>query len=167
MAGSLAVGLHGSGGGRSELSDRSGGPAPAFSLTMVTDAGRTVRLSQFAGRDLVVNFWASWCFPCQQEMPVLERASVSLRGKVSFLGIDTNDSRAAALGFLGRVHVTYPTAFDPGGRTSGAFGLFGLPTTVFVSPRGTVIGRHSGQLDSAGLRAALTEAFGPQVGSSS
>lgn len=167
LAGGLAVGLTGSGGSRHELSGGSGGPVPTFSLTLLTDPGRSVRLPQFAGRDLVVNFWASWCFPCQQEMPVLQRASVALQGKVVFIGVDTNDSRSAALGFLRRVHVGYPTAFDPGGRMSGAFGLFGLPTTVFVSARGTVLGRHSGQLDAAGLRAALTEAFGATVGSSS
>ena len=166
LAGGAAVGLSGSGGARHELSGGSGSPVPTFSLTLLTDPGRSVHLTQFAGRDLVVNFWASWCFPCQQEMPVLQHASRALQGKVAFIGVDTNDSRSAALGFLQRIHVSYPTAFDPGGRMSGAFGLFGLPTTVFVSARGTVVGRHSGQLDGAGLRAALTEAFGAAAGSS-
>jgi thiol-disulfide isomerase/thioredoxin/V8-like Glu-specific endopeptidase len=163
LAGGLAVGLGASGGGQNELTGRTGAAAPAFSLASLTDPGRTVQLSQFTGEGLVVNFWASWCFPCQQEMPVLERASVALRGKVAFVGVDSNDTRSAALGFLGRVHVSYPTAFDPGGRVSAAYGLFGLPTTVFVSARGTVLGRHSGQLDAAGLEAALHQAFGTEL----
>ena len=96
---------------------------------------------------------------------MLQRASAALRGKVAFLGVDTNDTRSAALGFLARVPVTYPTAFDPGGRVSRAYGLFGLPTTVFVSSRGTVLGRHSGQLDAASLQAALRQAFGTELSS--
>ncbi|MDE3086613.1 MAG: redoxin domain-containing protein, partial [Acidobacteriota bacterium] len=164
-AGGLAAGLGSSGGSPNELTGRTGAAAPRFSLASLTDPGRTVELSRFADEGLVINFWASWCFPCQQEMSVLQQASAALRGKIAFLGVDTNDTRTAALGFLSRVHVTYPTAFDPGGRVSRAYGLFGLPTTVFVSRRGTVLGRHSGQLDAAGLRGALRQAFGTDLSS--
>jgi thiol-disulfide isomerase/thioredoxin len=142
------------------LSGRSGGKAPAFSLSVVSQPNGTVSSSQFSGEDLVLNFWASWCFPCQQEMPTLQAASLRLHGKVRFVGIDTNDTRSAALGFLGRVHVSYVTLFDPHGDVAGSYGLFGLPTTVFVSRTGIVLGRHSGQLDAASLQSALTQAFG-------
>ena len=167
VGGGLAAALGSSGGGPGELTGRSGAPAPAFSLPELADPGRNLGLSQFAGRDLVVNFWASWCFPCQQEMPVLQRASTALGHEVAFVGVDTNDSRSAALAFLQRVHVRYPTVFDPGGQLSESYGLLGLPTTVFVSARGTVVGRHSGQLDGAGLDRALSQAFGVRAGASS
>jgi len=147
------------------LSGRSGGKAPAFSLSVVSQPNGTVGSSQFSGEDLVLNFWASWCFPCQEEMPDLQAASLRLHGKVRFVGIDTNDTRSAALGFLGRVHVSYVTLFDPRGDVAGSFGLFGLPTTVFVSHTGIVLGRHSGQLDAASLQSALTQAFGASAAS--
>jgi len=147
------------------LSGRSGGKAPVFSLSVVSEPNRTVSSSQFSGEDLVLNFWASWCFPCRQEMPTLQAASLRLHGKVRFVGIDTNDTRSAAQSFLGRVHVSYVTLFDPGGDVAGSYGLFGLPTTVFVSHTGIVLGRHSGQLDAASLQSALTQAFGASAAS--
>ncbi|HMK62418.1 MAG TPA: TlpA disulfide reductase family protein, partial [Acidimicrobiales bacterium] len=74
-----------------------------------------------------------------------------------------NDTRGDALGFLRRVHVSYLTLYDPHGTAAVAYGLIGLPTTVFLSPRGRVLGRHQGQLDAATLGAALHQAFGPGV----
>jgi cytochrome c biogenesis protein CcmG, thiol:disulfide interchange protein DsbE len=138
-------------------------PAPDFSLSTLSEPTRTVTSSTFSGKDLVLNFWASWCHPCQQEMPVLQTASEQMRSKVQFVGIDSNDTRGAALALLRAVRVAYPTLFDPNGQVAAAYGLFGLPTTVFVSPRGTELGRHSGQLDAATLQAALRQAFGPRV----
>lgn len=149
-------------GGRSSgraLTGVTDSPAPAFSLPGLTDAGRTVSLESLRGHDVVLNFWASWCFPCQAEMPVLQAAHRA-DPTVLFVGVDTNDTRAAAMGFLGRVHVSYQTLYDPHGSTATAYGLVGLPTTVFVSRQGKVVGRHAGQLDAATLAAALRQAFG-------
>jgi cytochrome c biogenesis protein CcmG, thiol:disulfide interchange protein DsbE len=146
-----------------ELTGRTGQPAPQFSLPELEVPSHTVSLSQFEGKDLVLNFWASWCYPCQQEMPVLQRAFDNLHGKVRFVGIDTNDTHGAAIGFLQHVRVAYPTLFDPDAKVAGQYGLFGLPTTVFVSAAGREIGRHSGQLDTTTLQAALHQAFGARV----
>lgn len=147
------------------LSGRTGTKAHAFSLVVVSQPKDTVNSAQLGGEDLVLNFWASWCFPCQQEMPALQAAALRLRGKVRFVGVDTNDTRSIALGFLDRIHVTYLTLFDPNGQVASAYGLFGLPSTVFISHTGEVLGRHSGQLDSSSLQSALTEAFGSSVAS--
>lgn len=145
------------------LSGRTGDKAPSFSLSAVSGPNGSVTSAQFSGEDLVLNFWASWCIPCRQEMPTLQAAALRLRGTVRFVGVDTNDTRSDAEGFLGRVHVSYLTLFDPHGDVADAYGLFGLPTTVFVSRHGTVLGRHSGQLDATTLQAALTQAFGASV----
>lgn len=144
----------------SVLSGRTGEKAPSFSLAVLSRPNGSVTSRQLSGEDLVLNFWASWCIPCQQEMPTLQAASLRLHGVVRFVGVDTNDTRSAAQSFLGRVHVSYLTLFDPHGDVADAYGLFGLPTTVFVSSHGAVLGRHSGQLDAATLQAALTQAFG-------
>ena len=142
------------------LTGRSGAPAINFSLPSVTTSHRVLSLSTFRGHPLVINFWASWCVPCRTEMPLLEKAYRSEGGKVSFIGIDTNDTPAAARAFLAKVHVSYPTASDTKGNLAAKYGLFGLPTTIFISANGKVLGRHIGQFYANTLSAALSQAFG-------
>jgi len=147
------------------LVDRTDKPAPAFSLPELVNPRRSMTLTEFGGKPLVINFWASWCFPCQTEMPLLESAYRSEHGAVQFLGIDTDDKRGAAIRFLGHVHVTYPSLFMPQrGPVAVSYDLVGLPITIFISSNGTIVGRHIGQLNGPTLRAALKLAFGPEAG---
>jgi cytochrome c biogenesis protein CcmG/thiol:disulfide interchange protein DsbE len=92
-------------------------------------------------------------------MLLLEATFRAEHGKVAFLGIDANDTSNAARAFLARVHVTYPAVSDPSGSIAVEYGLYGLPTTVFVSSSGKLVGRHIGELNTDTLRAALQEAF--------
>lgn len=144
----------------SALVDRTNQRAPVFSLAGLLTPDRTISSAELRGHRLVVNFWASWCVPCETEMPLLESAYRAERGRVTFLGVDTNDTRSAAVAFLAKVRVTYDATFDPHGRVAGSYRLFGLPTTVFISSKGRVLGRHIGQMNSTTLDAALREAFG-------
>lgn len=159
-AGIFATVTTSGGKGGPALVDRTGAPAQEFSLPSLLTPSQQVSLSAFRGHGLVLNFWASWCYPCTKEMPLLEAAYRSDRGKVQFLGIDSGDSSGAAISFLAKVHVTYPSVFDSQEKLASAYGLFGLPTTVFISADGKVLGRHIGQLDSKTLHEALAEAFG-------
>lgn len=142
------------------LVGRTDQPAPTFALPSLSDPSRTLSLASFRGRPLVVNFWASWCVPCRSEMPLLESAFRSERGKVAFLGIDANDTSSAARAFLAQVHVTYTAVTDSDGAVATKYGLYGLPTTVFISSTGKIVGRHIGELHAGTLRTALREAFG-------
>jgi hypothetical protein len=92
-------------------------------------------------------------------MPLLASAYRARHGRVEFVGIDANDTAGAARAFLTRVHVAYPVVSDPGGAVAAAYQLFGLPTTIFISPRGTIIGRHIGELSPSMLTEALATAF--------
>jgi peroxiredoxin len=92
-------------------------------------------------------------------MPLLERAYRAEKGNVQFLGVDSNETPSAGLAFYDHVHVTYPAASDPKGSVATRYGLFGLPTTIFISPSGKIVGRFIGQLHSNTLLAALKEAF--------
>jgi cytochrome c biogenesis protein CcmG, thiol:disulfide interchange protein DsbE len=141
------------------LVGRTGQPAPAFSLRTLANPGRDVTLATFRGRPLVINFWASWCVPCRTEMPLLEQAFRAEHGRVQFLGIDANDTPGAARDFLNQVHVAYPVVSDETAVVATQFRLFGLPTTVFISSSGKIVGRVIGQLHGDSLRAALKEAF--------
>jgi DsbE subfamily thiol:disulfide oxidoreductase len=110
------------------------------------------------GRPLLVNVWASWCGPCREELPLLERARVAAAGRVAFLGVDVRDARSRALTFLAAHPVGYPQLFDPDGAVARALRFAGVPDTVIVDRTGRVIYRHAGQLDAAALQRALARA---------
>ncbi|MDA8282097.1 MAG: TlpA disulfide reductase family protein [Actinomycetota bacterium] len=142
-------------GGAPQLTTFGGGPAPAFSLPDLTYPTRTLSLSQFRGRPVLVNFWASWCVQCRKEAPLLEATYRRVGDRVAFLGVDTNDTRAAALSFLRQFGVTYPSVYDPHGTAATTYGLFGLPTTIFVAPDGKMLERHVGALSADALTAGI------------
>jgi cytochrome c biogenesis protein CcmG/thiol:disulfide interchange protein DsbE len=135
--------------------------AAAWTLPSLTRPSATVSLHQFAGRPVVVNFWASWCPPCRQEMPALAAMASRYGGRVAFVGVDTNDQRPAALSFVRAAGVTYPVAFDATGTVAVKEGLFGLPDTLFVSPAGVVVGRQLGPMSESRIEALVMRAFGP------
>jgi cytochrome c biogenesis protein CcmG/thiol:disulfide interchange protein DsbE len=93
------------------------------------------------GEPVLLNFWASWCVPCEDEMPLLQQASEDYEGRVRFVGIDTRDSRSAALEFVDRFGVTYPQVLDEGEQLLTRYGLTGQPESFFIDQNGIVI-RH-------------------------
>lgn len=136
-----------------------GQPAPAFSLSRLVGSAAPLKVASLRGRPLVINFWASWCTPCRKEMPLLEAAYRREHGQVQFLGIDSNDTPGDARAFLRQVHVTYQVVSDGNGAVADRYGLYGLPTTIFINPSGVVAGRHIGELHANTLVEALQEAF--------
>jgi thiol-disulfide isomerase/thioredoxin len=149
-------------------------PCPASSTTAVSDGlpdvtleclgkGPAVHLAGFKG-PAVVNVWGSWCQPCQKEAGYLSSVYRSVRNKVMFLGIDTEDSSGSALDF--GTHVTppvrYPSVVDPdrkvliGLATAGLSAASGPPVTAFVGTGGRVVHVHPGEYHSAAaLRADI------------
>jgi cytochrome c biogenesis protein CcmG/thiol:disulfide interchange protein DsbE len=124
-------------------------------------------LARLRGRVLVVNFWASWCGPCRDELPLLQRTADAYdRGRVTVIGVDVGDRRADALAFLARNHATFPTVFDAKGFTDGIAGRWavtGLPQTWFVGPDGTRASRFAGAIGAPELRRRIDGLLG-QVG---
>jgi cytochrome c biogenesis protein CcmG/thiol:disulfide interchange protein DsbE len=131
-----------------------GKPAPDFQLARLAQTGGTLALRDLRGRPAVLNFWASWCGPCEQETPLLVRVYQRYRGSgVAFVGVDTNDDRAAAVAFALRHHIDYPTVYAPGERLALEYHIIGLPTTVFVDGNGVVRDEQVGGFsDAAGER---------------
>lgn len=133
--------------------------APALSLPSLSGSG-TVDLARLAGRPIVLNFWASTCAPCKSETPDLASAARALQGKVTFVGVDTGDERAAGLAFSARYHVPYLNAFDADTAAATRWSVFGLPATYFISPTGTkIVGVYFGALTPAHLRSILSELY--------
>ena len=113
---------------------RSMGPATDFRLRSF--AGPPIVLSAYRGNIVVLNFWASWCVPCREEMPNLERTWQEFRTQgVVVLGINVADDYDDAAVFLKKLAITYPSVFDPEQTRLTAYGVTGLPTTFFLDPR--------------------------------
>lgn len=138
-------------------------PAPDFTLPVLApyraEWGETFRLADHLGqRPIVLNFWASWCYPaCYEEAPVLEAAWRRHREGVLFLGVDTQDQEADALRFVAQFGLTFPQVFDPRGRVGVDYGMYGVPETFFIDREGRVVARHAGAIDQATLERYLKE----------
>jgi cytochrome c biogenesis protein CcmG/thiol:disulfide interchange protein DsbE len=103
------------------------------------------RLAELEGHPVVVNQWASWCGPCRFEFPFFQRQANQLRGRVAFLGVDSQDSREDAAAFLKEHPVPYPHYFDPDGSVARVFrGGRAFPTTAFYDASGKLSYTHIG-----------------------
>lgn len=123
------------------------GTAPGFSVAPLQQPGPPVSLSQFRGRPVVLNFFASWCPPCTAELPTLAAAQRRAGGKVAFVGIDVSDTTSSAIDLVKKSGVAYPVGTDPDYKLSnGLYHLRGLPSTVFVDADGKVNATVLGQL---------------------
>ena len=137
----------------------SGAPAPQdlgraknFTLGVLGHPGRQLSLQSMAGHPVIVNFFASWCGPCQQETPLIARFYRARQGHVAIIGVDVNDSAANAVAFVRKSGVTYPVAVDPMPmRTAVAYNLPGLPATFFLNARHLIVKRIYGPITQAEL----------------
>ncbi len=113
-------------------------------------------LARLRGRPVVLNLWASWCPPCRDELPLLQREAAERGTRVAFLGVDVDDRRDAARRTLEEVFLPYPSVEDPDRRILRELGPAGLPATVIYDARGEVVNRRQGAYpDAAALAADL------------
>lgn len=104
-----------------------------------------------------MNFWASWCPPCIAEMPEFEEIHQKLGDEVAFLGINTQDSPEAAAAIAEETGVTYDLARDPEAELFGAFQVFGMPSTFFISREGVIVDRITGATTGEQLEQKIHE----------
>ena len=147
------------------------GPAPAFELALLERgdlgppleralgpalADGRIALRELRGRQVVLNFWASWCVPCQEEAPLLERSWLNVRDRgVVFLGLNMQDVTGDARSFMRRYRNTYLNVRDPTNRVARKWGLTGLPETFFITARGKVVGHVIGVVSEAQMAAGM------------
>jgi cytochrome c biogenesis protein CcmG/thiol:disulfide interchange protein DsbE len=117
---------------------------PAAPFTLTSFEGTSIDLAALRGTVVVLNFWASWCYPsCYEEAPVLERGWRAYRDRgVVVLGVDIQDKDEAGLKFIRDFNLTFPNAPDRAGKVSVDYGVYGVPETFFIDRRGAIRVKH-------------------------
>jgi thiol-disulfide isomerase/thioredoxin len=141
-----------------------GGPAaltgaPAQSFDVSRTDGRTDSLARYRGKVVLMNLWATWCPPCQEEMPALERFARENAGKVTVIGVDQGEAAAVAADFAKQHGVTFPILVDEKQQYGRAYAAVGLPTTVIVGRDGHVVRGIDGPLTLAQMHDAVATAL--------
>lgn len=142
--------------------DARGEVLPAVTLDCLGD-GPAVSLRRLGRLPTVLNLWASWCAPCRSEMPELQRVYVELKGRVRFLGVNTDDSPRAARETVQITAVSYPSVVDRESALReglGGVAALGMPTTVLIDADGEIAAVLSGEKTADELRAAIADELG-------
>jgi peroxiredoxin len=119
------------------------GTAPAFSLTALS--GQQSTLSQYKGQVIMVNFWATWCGPCQQEMPLLEQMYKKYKpAGFTLIGVNVDKEAPAVKELLARKPVSFPVLLDPANQVSKAYHVDEMPSSVIIDRKGEIRYIHRG-----------------------
>jgi peroxiredoxin len=126
---------------------KEGRPAPDFTFSDLE--GRKVSLSDFRGKVVLVNIWATWCPPCRDEMPSMQKLYERFKGKnfeILAVSIDGNAHEAVAP-FVQKLHLTFPVLLDPKGKTEGLYRITGVPESFIVDREGILVNKVIGPMD--------------------
>ncbi len=156
---------------QSEASDESEGssgsekePIPAPDFTVYDGNGNAVNLSDFLGKPVVINFWATWCGYCKQEMPAFEKLSKEYGDEVVFMMINVTDgqqeTKEDAVAFIKDNGYTFPVYYDVDLEATYTYGAYSLPATGFISAEGDFLGGHTGAMSEEMLRGYIEQLLG-------
>ncbi len=131
-------------GSTGEGAPKVGEPAPGFQL--LDPGGQMIRLEDFRGRPVLINFWATWCVPCRRETPDLVALQAEWGDTAQILGVNYSEPADVAQEFAANYSVNYPTPLDSYGEVTGSYKLRGLPETFFLDEQGIIRDHRIGQL---------------------
>jgi cytochrome c biogenesis protein CcmG, thiol:disulfide interchange protein DsbE len=123
--------------------------APDFALQALD--GSTFRLSEQRGKPVVLNFWATWCGPCQNELPAIQKAAEHFGDDVVFAGVDQGEKSEVVQSFADKLGLTFTIPMDTDGTIGYNYGVQGLPTTFFIDRNGVVQSLWMGEMNSVTL----------------
>lgn len=128
-------------------------PAPSF--TMTDNQGKTMTLDDFKGRPILLNFWASWCGPCQSEMPAIQESWEAHGQQIEFLIVNmtgmSGETEESAKAFLADTGYTFPVYFDAHNSAATTYGVTSIPQTYLIDEAGNIVGSYVGAMDDAVL----------------
>lgn len=130
-------------------------PKQAIPFSMKTFDGRDVSLQELKGKPVVVNFFASWCGPCQLEAPALRNAWKEYGDRVEFVAVAIDDSEEGARGFLKEFKIEFAAGLDSTGDIMKAYNIYGIPKTYMIDSTGLVVYEHSGVIMKEDLDKAI------------
>ena len=138
-------------------------PAPDF--TVYDAEGNAVNLSDFLGKPIVLNFWASWCGPCKREMPYFNEKSKELEGEVQFLMVNMTDGNRetveSASDFIKEQGYTFPVFYNASSMVAYTYGVYSLPTTYFIDAEGYAVAQISGAINAELLQRGIDMIYKP------
>ena len=127
--------------------------APTLSGPTLT--GADVSLKAFAGKPVVINFFASWCVPCRAEAPGLAKLAREFGSRVQLVGVAIDSKRPGATTFVRHYHWNWPIVFDPSDSLAYRYGLLGKPTTVVIDQQGRIAWQHAGRISNRPIAQVL------------
>ena len=124
-----------------------GTPAPAFELPRA-GGGPSLSVEQLRGKVVLLNFWATWCKPCEDEMPAMERLYRTLAGNdFELIAVSVDEDEAAVKAFVNRLGLSFPILMDPSQEVASAYQTFRFPESLLVGRDGVVLERYVGPKD--------------------
>ena len=131
-------------------------PEAAADFTLELFSGERFQLSQYKGRALIINVFASWCIPCKAEAPVLEKVYQDYRQRdVLVLGVAVQDTEEAARGFVAEHGISFPTGLDADGKFKASWRIYGVPHSFFIDSAGLIRYSHVGAVNEELLKHEL------------
>ncbi len=137
---------------KTETEERKEPKAPDF--TVFDENGAPIRLSNYFGKPIVLNFWAGWCGPCQSEMPDFHESYLALGGEVEFMMVNLTygrETKTGAKNFINEKGYTFPVYFDTESNASNAYSVYSIPTTFFIDAEGYLVATATGAIDAQTL----------------
>jgi len=134
-------------------------PRTAPDFTVIDANGKAVRLVEFAGKPVVLNFWASWCGPCKSEMPLFNTIYQEMKNDVSFIMLDLVDGQCETVetgaAFIRQQGFAFPVYFDTKQQAANKYGITAIPTTFFIDAKGDIRYSYRGAIEERTLRAGI------------
>ena len=127
--------------------------APDFSVLLFD--GDSFQLGAYRGKPVLINFLASWCIPCREEIPILNQAYGQYTRDVAFVAIAVGDTEENAKKFVEQFGLSLPAGIDRNGEIEEAYGVYGVPTTLFIDEKGIISYRHMGSVTEKLLKHEL------------
>jgi peroxiredoxin len=121
---------------------QAGKPAPDFELTSLN--GSAVRLSDYQGHPVLINYWATWCPPCREELPLIQKRYERFSPDLVVLAINAGEDQETVKNYIDKNSFTFSVLLDPDWKAEALFGIMAYPTSVFINDKGIILARYVG-----------------------